>query len=520
MLFKAVAVKLKEVNDRVNDVSETIIKDLACRIFFDGLLHPIPASTVLKFTTGSSMTTVDILTETCWVNTSIHPNVTYYFSPVEAKDLYPVEAVFAFSVRGDSIDSLWTNPEWERGEEFPRLFEKDKLSKISEDKDYIYIGLISKGQDDTVPGSDIFIQGSSSLLQYLNWSRWRFTDSNGVFGEATVPGRVKIDKIKKQNNTPQISIWGHSYYPFEHQEEYQENIFDLGEGRVGPTPSQLKQIFSREGIALLDSLGPIYWIQIESDRAIPLKEIKSFKLAATNCVVALNAHTIRQNYFYHGPGPMEIMPQNKADEIYEITSLDDNLGRSYSNIYTSGSDGGSEFSFIPRIDEDTFRLIAIPPETGQIPDRFSLAYRVTSGETSNGIDPGLLISLYNPHPGVESVINITATRGGTSARNIDDMIKVFPRVLQSSNRAVVPSDFESLAVAFDNRILSARATTGSVERNGVLRGCLRLEVDMGGHDFALVEERSLFLSRLEKFMEMRSPVGTVVSACLTDNGNV
>ncbi|UCC80461.1 MAG: hypothetical protein JSW64_03605 [Candidatus Zixiibacteriota bacterium] len=514
------AFRLKEINDKINNVSETIIKDLACRIFFDGLLHPIPASTVLKFSTGSSMTTVDILTETCWVNTSIQPSVTFYFSPVEPKDLYPVEAAFAFSVHSDGINTLWTNPEWEGRSEFSGNFEVEKTSDIPVEKDYIYIGLRSKGQDAAIPRSDIFVQASSALLEHLRWSRWRFTDSDGVFGDAVVPGRERLNKIQKGRVVPELSVWGHNYYPFEHQEEYQEYFFDLAEGRIGPTPSPLRRVLSPASVELLDNLGPLYWIQIESDRKIPAQEMKSFELAATNCVVALNAHYVKQNYFYHGPGPMEIVPQNKAREIYEIVSLDDNLGHSYSNIYTSTGDGGRQFSFIPRIEGSTFSLNVIPPEGDQVPDRFSLAYRVSSGETANGISPGLLNSLYNPHPGVESVINITTTKGGTSARSFADMIKVFPRVLQSYNRAVVPSDFESLAIAFDKRIISARATTASVERDGILRGCIEVELDMGGYNFDLAEERSLFLSRLEKFLKLRSPVGTIVTARLADREHV
>jgi hypothetical protein len=516
MMFKAMAFSLKEVNDKINNVSETIIKDLACRIFFDGLLHPIPASTVLKFTTGSSMTTVDILTETCWVNTSVQPSATFYFSPVERKDLYPVEAAFAFSVQGDGVNILWTNPEWDGRGEFLGHFEIENTSDLPVEKDYVYIGLKSRGRDAAIPRSDIFIQASSVLLEHLRWSRWGFTVADGVFGNITVPGREKLNNIRKGHPAPELSVWGHNYYPFEHRQEYQDYFFDLPQGQAGPVPSRLRQVLSQASFELLDNLGPLYWIQIESDRKIPGREMKNFDLAATNCVVALNAHYIKQNYFYHGPGPMEIVPQNKAREIYEIVSLDDNLGNGYSNIYTSAGDGSRQFGFVPRINGNIFSLIVIPPEAGRVPDRFSLAYRVSAGEAANGISPGLLNSLYNPYPGVESVMNITTTRGGTSARSFNDMIKAFPRVLQSYNRAVVPSDFESLAVAFDKRIISARAATGSVERDGVLRGCVELELDMGGYSFSLAEEKLLFLSRLEKFMEMRSPIGTVVTARLAD----
>ncbi|UCE67672.1 MAG: hypothetical protein JSU85_06610 [Candidatus Zixiibacteriota bacterium] len=516
MMFRALAGKLKDVNDKINDISESIISDLACRIFFDGLLHPIPSSTILKFSTGSSITGVDILTESCWVNTSIQPSVTFYFSPVEPKELYPVEAAFAFSIGAEGINILWTNPEWEGRGEFLGHFEMEKTTSGTVDKDYIYIGLISKAPDLAVPQTDIFIQGSAVLLEYLRWSRWRFTGTGGVFGDPVVSGQEKLNKIRGGHANPELSVWGHNYYPFEHKEEYQEYYFDVRKGMAGDTPLQLRQILSGASVKLLDNLGPLYWIQVQSDRKIPLQEIKSFELAATNCVVGLNAHYLKQNYFYHGPGPMEIRPQNTADEIFEIVSLDDNQGREYANVYTASGDGGNENYFIPRIDGNVLSLIVNPPESGPIPDRFSLSYRISSGEIANGINAGLLNSLYNPHPGIESVINITKTRGGTSARSFKDMIKAFPRVLQSHNRAVVPSDFESLAISFDKRIVSAEARPGSVERDGVLRGCIEVEVDMGGFSFDLTEEGSLFLTRLAKFLEMRSPIGTVVTARFSD----
>jgi hypothetical protein len=423
-----------------------------------------------------------------------------------------MEAAFAFSVNGEGVNTLWTNPEWEGRGEFLGHFEADKSSDIPVDKDYIYIGVKSLGPDGSIPQSDIFIQASPALLKYLRWGRWRFGGTDGILGEPVIPGRTKLEAIRNRRMIPGLSVWGHNYYPYEHREEYRDNFFELTPGQAGPAPADLSGALPAASIELVENLGPLYWIQIESDRKIPSQDLKSFELAATNCVVALNAHYLKQNYFYHGPGPMEINPQNKADEIYEIVSLDDNQGRSYSNIYTSPGNGEKQSCFVPRIDGNVFSLIVTPPETGPLPDRFSLSYRISSGETANGIDPGLLNSLYNPQPGVESVINIISTRGGTSARSFNDMIKVFPRVLQSSNRAVVPSDFESLAVAFDKRIIAARAANGSVERDGVLRGCIEMELDLGGYSFDLPEEESLFLSRLAKYLEMRSPVGTVVTA--------
>ncbi len=272
-----------------------------------------------------------------------------------------------------------------------------------------------------------------------------------------MPGRERLKNTWSKQGIPELSLWGHNYYPFEHKEEYQEYFFDIEQGVAGHTPSQLTELLSSESSKLPDKLGPLYWIQIESDKRIPTEGLNSFKLAATNCVVGLNAHYLKQSYFYHGPGPMEINPQNTADEIFEIVSLDDNRGRSYSNIYMSARNAQNQYHYVPRIDGNIFKLIVIPPETEKIPDRFSLSYRISSGEMANGIEAGLIDSLYNPHPGIESVINITTTKGGTYAGSFNDMLKAFPSVLQSYNRAVVPSDFESLAISFDRRVVSVKA---------------------------------------------------------------
>jgi len=516
MMFKAVANRLTDINSKINNISESIINDLACRIFFDGLLHPIPASTIMKYTTGSSSTSVDILAESYWVNTSVQPSTTFFFAPLEQKDLQPVEAVFAISIGRNGIDILWTNPSWKDRGEFLGHFSTLQLESENIEHDYIYFGLKPMGQEPDVAASDLYIDAPAELLNILRWSRWRCNDSDGSFGDIFIPGDDNLKSIRSNKSIPEISIWGHNYYPYEYREEYQKHFFNYNQGIAGRTPAKLSQILSGLNGGLLDNLGPLFWIQIESDKSFNPEHLKSFELAATNCLVGLNTHYVKQSYFYQGPGPMEIKTQNLADEIYEIAALDDNHGRSYANVYTSAGSDAVDCRFIPRIDGNDFSIVVIPPDIKPIPDRFSFEYRISLGESANNINPGSIDALYNPHPGIESVMNLTATRGWTSAKSLKDMLKAFPEVLRSSNRAVVPSDFVSLALAFDKRINSARVKPGSVERDGVLRSCVTLELNLGGYRFSQPEEESLFLSRLARFLEMRSPVGTVVTARISE----
>ena len=512
MMFRAMAGRLKQVNDRTNNISEAIIRDLACRIFFDGLLHPIPSSTVLKYTTGSSQTSIDDSTEACWVNTAVKPSVTFYFSPVESKDLHPIEAVIALARNGDGAHILWTDPQWASQREIPAGFDPSSVSIEADGKDCLFIGLKRGKEDIEVRSTDIFIAASSELLGLLRWSRWKITDRDGTFDRWYIPAVESLKRIERKRVIPEPALWGHSYFPHEHIEEYQDNFFPLPASSPCEPPGVLRQAFPEVGEDFWGGLEPLSWIQVVSDKRLPMDELKSFELAATNCLVAINTHFQKQNYFYHGPGPMTLELQQPAGEIYEIIRIDDNNGREYSNIYGTPSVGDPQCRYVPRIKGDVLQLLVIPPEAGKAPDRFSVEYRTSTGQSANGMGPGKIDSLYNPHPGLESIVNLTATRGGVFARAFEDMLAAFPNMLRSHNRAVVSSDFETLALTFDSRIKSAKANLGSAKRKGILFRAVEVEVNLGDYRFAPPEEETLFLARLQRYLETRSPMGTVVVA--------
>jgi hypothetical protein len=514
MMFKAMSARLHEVNNKINDISERIIRDLACRVFFDGLLHPIPASTILKFTTGSSQTTIDTLTEACWINTSVQPSVTYYFLPAEQKELYPIEAVVALAATGEGGQILWIDPQWDGKNDFMRGFDNTSATGENERKDQIYIGIRPAGLEPEIPASDLMIMASRELLGLLNWCRWRFTGEDGYFGEPITPGKTRLQNIKLSHAAPEISLWGHDYYPHEHLEEYREYFFHINDGVAGRPPLELREALPGVTEEIWAGLEPLYWIQIESDSRFSPSVLKNLDLVATNCVVALNAHFQKQSFFYHGPGPMTLELQPPAGEIYEIISITDNHGREYGNVYAAPGGGELQYAYVPRIEGDRLSLVIIPAATGSAPDRFSIEFKTTAGEAASGISAGLLNSLYNPHPGIESVVNLTTSRGGVDARTFEDMIDAFPNVLRSNNRAIVITDFEALAMAFDIRVKSARARLGSVRRNGAMQRCIEITVDLGGHRFEPKGEADIFLARLEKYLEKRGPMGTIVAAKL------
>jgi hypothetical protein len=514
MIFKAIAGRLREVNDRINNVSEMIISDLACRIFFDGLLHPVPASTILKYNTNSTQTDIDDFTEACWVNTAVKPSLTFYFSPVQPKSLYPIEAVVALARNGEGGHVLWIDPQWSGKSHILGSFnpsgDKDNLDR----SDCLYIGLKSSAEDNKTPATDLFMLASPELMGLLRWGRWSYMQTAGIFSKPEIISRTNLKKIEQKKSSPELSLWGHTYYPIEHIEEYSDSFFDIPKGFTGSPPVDMHQAFSGQDQAFWDDFEPLHWIKVEFDRRVPSSLLKSFKLAATNCLVAINSHFQKQNFFYHGPGPMAVELQSPAREIYEIISITDNRGRFYSNVYASDSNVSHDCRFIPRIIDENLQLMIIPPPGGPAPDRFSVEYKTSTDQAANGIAPGNINSLYNPHPGIESVINLTTSQGGVKARTFEEMLEAFPRVLRSHNRAISSSDFESLALAYDKRIKSARAKPGSTVRNGVLYRCIILEANLGNYKFEPAEEGGVFLARLQKYLEARSPMGTVVKATL------
>ncbi|MCD6162281.1 MAG: hypothetical protein J7K40_07695 [candidate division Zixibacteria bacterium] len=512
MMFKAMSNRLKEINDGISNISEIIIRDLACRIFFDGLLHPIPSSTILKYTTGASQTTIDQSTEACWTNTTVKPSVTFYLSPAESKTLLPIEAVAALSKNADGAHVLWTDPQWSGKNHLLVDFDTASVESNVDEKDCVYIALKLNGDDIKFPASDLFILSSPELLGILRWGRWRFTTESGIFSKPEFTVRENLKNIESKKVNPEISLWGHNYFPHEHIEEYSDCFFDIPKGAVGAPPLELRQSFSGQEDTFWDDFEPLYWIKIDSDMRITSDLINTFELAATNCLVAINSHFQKQNFFYHGPGAMSFQLQSPAKEIYEIISIADNRGRQYSNVYGAAAEVDAGCRYLPRINQDQLQMLIIPPEGKTDPDRFSVEFKTSAGQAANGIAAGNIDSLYNPHPGIETVINLTATKGGVNARTFDDMIAAFPHVLRSHNRAITSSDYESLTVTFDNRVKSAKAALGSTIRNGVVFRCVSIEVNVGGHKFEPAEESKLFLTRLQKFLEARSPMGTVVKA--------
>lgn len=512
MMFKAMSSRLKEVNDSIGNISEMIIRDLACRIFFDGLLHPIPTSTILKYTTGPSQTTIDHSTEACWTNTAVKPSVTFYLSPAESKTLLPIEAVTALAKNADGAHVLWTDPQWSGKNHLLVDFDSANVESNIDEKDCIYIGLKLNSDEVRFPAANLFIMSSPELLGIMRWGRWRFTTSSGVFSKPDLTVTENLKNIDSKKVNPEISLWGHNYFPHEHIEEYSDYFFDIPKGEVGAPPPEMRQSFSNQELTFWENFEPLYWIKIESDMRISSDLIKSFELAATNCLVAINSHLQKQNFFYHGPGAMSFQLQSPAKEIYEIINITDNRGRQYSNVYGATAEVDAGCRFLPRVDKDQLRLMIIPPEEGTDPDRFSVEFKTSTGQAANGITAGNIDSLYNPHPGIETVINLTTTKGGVNARTFDDMLAAFPHVLRSHNRAITASDYESLAVTYDNRVEFAKAALGSTIRNGVVLRCVSLEVNVGKHKFEPAEESKLFLTRLQIFLEARSPMGTVVRA--------
>jgi hypothetical protein len=512
MIFRAMSYRLKETNDRINGISFAIIRDLACRIFFDGLLHPVPASTVLKFIAGNSATQVDSQTESYWVNTTQRQSATYYFAPTGNRPIYPYEAVMALSKTSDMSEFLWASPSYKEGIKAQTFFDKSRAQDSLNEKDQLFIALKPNGPDKAISGSRIFIMAGSELLGNLRWARWRFTEKSGVLGDPVIPGQLHLEKLKERK--PQIleSIWGYGQFAEEHENEYSNYFFENREGICGPIPAEIRAAFAGQEESFWAGLDNLYWIKIEFDKRPPIEIFKSFEYAATNAVVAINSHSQKQSFYYHGPGEMEIELPAPAGEIFEITAIEDNRGRFYKNIYSQAEGSDNECRFIPRIDGNSLKVLVSPPQRGSLPDRFIISMRVSNGAAANGIGASLINALYTPSPGIETVFNLTETRGGVFANSFDDMIATFPMVLRSRNRAIVAADFESLALSFDNRVKSAVAKLGSTSRYGAMSRCIDLELNLDGFKFNPEAEKMLFLSRLERHLQSRSPMGTIVIA--------
>jgi hypothetical protein len=94
----------------------------------------------------------------------------------------------------------------------------------------------------------------------------------------------------------------------------------------------------------------------------------------------------------------------------------------------------------------------------------------TGGSTTGNLAAGTIATLVTAVAGVESVLNPTASDGGSDATDTEQMLTIGPRQISHRGRAVSTTDFEELACEASRQVAKARCLpTTNLVRSGAQR---------------------------------------------------
>lgn len=143
-------------------------------------------------------------------------------------------------------------------------------------------------------------------------------------------------------------------------------------------------------------------------------------------------------------------------------------GVPYSRVKTFASAQSSSQVYRVSYTEDSDTIIEFGDDTnGQIPQlgkAITVSYRFGGGERGN-LPEGYISNLVDNVPGIISVKNITRSRNGGPKQSLDHAKLQLPLEIRTNDRAVVPSDYATLAQRV-NGVLRAQGVIGSRRGGG------------------------------------------------------
>jgi len=507
ILLQANAFQLAQIHQRLDQTWNEATASLIKSICPESGHWPVPAHTIMRCTPVDDAVEVDTYTR-FYYKEEREGGQTFYFSPLTATrvlaaavahiylatDHTAIEAVPAGSAAGA-----------------PR---RTRTPADAADLRAIYIALSHQGLRSALDGAVAFLSGPPEIQGQLMWGEWTPGRLDGSFsGDARMcPG---VDARWPGAADSESGDWGglrRSEDIFvKHRNAFVKIPAAFASAwEPGPIDRRLRALCAAGGVAVPGDHERFYWIRIDlPPRGSRAAFAEPFDLCF-DAVLAVNTH--EQALFKHTGGNrlVEIEIPDDLGSVLEVSAVTDSAGKTYRASYEIGvSLDRNVYSLEARGDRLVlwfdFSESLDPP-----PDSITVAYTVTAGTAANGIGKGKITNLYESHPGLSRVANITPVSGAIPSKTEAQILAEVSARLRQRDRAMTFRDLETWALTFDPRIKRAEGRN-SVERlNGGICRCVVVRIVIDAEDFHSEAEVDLLRSRLVSFLKARAAVNTIV----------
>ncbi|MCD6379022.1 hypothetical protein J7M07_01075 [bacterium] len=507
ILLRLYANQLASIDSKIDQTWESASNALIRSLYPEELRWPVPAYTVMRAEPSDPVVYVDPHTQFFYKEERDEGH-NFFFSSLCNEKLLKAELkniYFAFGNRVYDVSPLKRDSS--------KVSSPLQSSTISGKDAVLYVALEHQGQADDFTDSILFLRGIDGALEQLRLAKWlpcidgQFYQDGGF-----CPGLYgTLNDIFSSRRG--IMDWGglrrssDLFKPLENSFVIIPKDF-VTVWRPGLPDRNFIKTMEECGIDLPEEAEKLYWIKIllpsRGDKSVFQQ---SFEMNF-NCFIAVNRK--EKTLFKHTGGNrlVEIEIPESINDIVEIISVADSQGNNF--ITRHKALDGDEKRFYTVIEENSrLRLffdfsseIELPPES------ITVNYSVTDGTKANGISAGKVSELYENHPGIISLQNITPVSGAIPAKTEEQIVSEVSCRLRGRDRAMTLDQIVNWAKTFDRRILSADCEKGVMRTQGGVRKCVVVKVTVHEKDFYSDDEINLINLRLESFLKARTSINS------------
>ncbi len=509
MLLQLYSNQLSKIEKRIDSVWDIATSSLIRSLFPDSKRWPVPAFTVMRCELTDPVVEVDPHVRLIY-REKREDGQTFFFSPHRTERMLAANVKCILLRNGDKLIDIRQRPP----EEQPIERESSSLSSPQQ-ADTIFVGIDFEGSASDFADAVLFVAGDPLTLKQIRWSYWLPGTAAGQFSEEHrfCPGlTTSIDDIFRSDEDSSVD-WGgfrstaDLFRPIEDSFVVIPREF-VSHWEKGPASKDLGDLAFRSGIELPGDDDQLYWIRLDLPEGGDIRKLTSPIEILSNTFVATNKNELTLFKHTGGNKLVEVELPEDISNVLEITRGVDSEGREYRPVYEIQTDTSKRAFSIEEKNDKMVLWFDFPSVVEVPPDSLTVTYSVTSGTSANGIEAREIEELYEGHPGINTCVNITPTRGAIPAKTREQIVKEATARLRGRDRAHSFLEMTKWATTFDQRIQNARCENSTERTERGVRRCIVLRAKIKTEDFHSDDEIELLRTRLQNFLKSRSPVNT------------
>lgn len=510
IMLKLYSSQLAKIDKKVESTWKSASNALIKALCPESMRWPIPAHTVMRAEPSDPVIKVDPQTR-FFYREERDQGQTFFFSSLRTEKIVKATMKNIYFTAGNTVLDLSPLPP-----DSTQVSARPQSSSFSGAESEIYIAIEHDGHSTDFEDSLIFLQGKAPALKLLRWSRWLPGIDGSFYDDGYFcPGQAgSLDDIFTDSANAAGTIdWGGLRKSADLFKPLEDNFVMIPRQfatawRPGKPDHRLEKLLESAGITPPEKADQLYWIKIILPPGGDKSVFQSSFELMFNCFIAVNKNEL--SLFKHTGGNrlIEIEIPEHLDNILEITSVADSNGNSYLPRHEALSSNDNKFYTLLERNERVSLWFDFSAEIELPPDSITVNYSITGGASANGISAGKIKELYENHPGLASIVNITPVLGAIPAKTEEQIVTEVSARLRGRDRALSFDQLVNWTKTFDRRIKGAGCERGVMRTKLGVRKCVVVKVTIDEKDFYSDDEIELLINRLGSFLKARSSINS------------